>query len=288
MKIGDFGTSTSISITNTTTYLATSAGTPGYMAPEVGDTSIPRTDRVDIWSLGCILYRMVTGSPLFNSRRDVWRYADREPSPPWAVKNKGFSVACEDFLRDVLQPSPEDRPSAEDCLKAGWIMSGVLGSGGRIGSDIYRRLAKIELAAPDIDTFSDMAALRAADNTLARGFAIGATSVTGSTASRLRPAKTFDTGTPSPGPTEADGYGVTVRKPPAWKLNYRIGTSAFGTIFLEKVQTRRMESPEFWAVKRIPMATPNFSPRRYQEEVRNLQALSNVSLSTLASFLSGY
>ena len=167
MKIGDFGTSTSISIPNTTTYLETSTGTPGCMAPEVGDTSIPMTNRVDIWSLGCILYRMVTGSPLFNSRREVWRYADRAPSPPSVVKNKGFSVACEDFLRDALQPSPKDRPSAEDCLKTGWIMNGDLGSGGRIGSDIYRRLAKIELAAPDIDTFSDMAAQSGVDKTIA-------------------------------------------------------------------------------------------------------------------------
>ena len=95
------------------------------------------------------------------------RYADRAPSPPSAVKNKGFSVACEDFLRDVLQPSPEDRPSAEDCLKTGWIMSGVLEYGGRIGSDIYRRLLKIERAAPDVDTFSDMVAHQGVDETIA-------------------------------------------------------------------------------------------------------------------------
>ena len=35
------------------------------MAPEVHDTAQPKTNRVDIWSLGCILYRMVAGSPLF-------------------------------------------------------------------------------------------------------------------------------------------------------------------------------------------------------------------------------
>jgi len=124
------------------------------MAPEVEDTSTPKTNRVDTWSLGCILYRMVAGSPLFISHRDVWRYGLGESSPPSVVKNSGFSIPCVDFLRDVLQPSPEDRPSAEGCLKMGWIMSGDLGSGGRIGLDIYRRLSKIKLVAPDIDTFS--------------------------------------------------------------------------------------------------------------------------------------
>ena len=182
---------------------------------------------MDIWSLGCILYRMITGSPLFNSRRDVWRYADREPSPPSVVKNKGFSVACEDFLCEALRPSPEDRPSAEDCLKTGWIMSGDLGSGGGIGLDIYGRLSKIRLEAPDIDSFSHTVTL--------------------------------------------------VREPPAWGLNHKIGTGAFGTVFLEKVQIRGVESPELWAVKRISRALPNFPLKQSQAEIKNFQTLSNVS-----------
>jgi len=84
-------------------------------------------------------------------------------------------------------------------------------------------------------------------------------------------------GIPSSAPEEAEAYGAPVREPPAWKLDYKIGNGSFGTVFLEKVQTRGMESPELWAVKRIPMAVPNFSPRRFQEEVKNLQVLSNVS-----------
>ena len=71
-------------------------------------------------------------------------------------------------------------------------------------------------------------------------------------------------------------HNAPVREPPVWKLNCRIGSGTFGTIFLEKVQTRGMGSPELWAVKRIPMV-PDFPTRRYQEEVKNLQALSNVS-----------
>ena len=80
-----------------------------------------------------------------------------------------------------------------------------------------------------------------------------------------------------PAPEETEVYGAPVREPPAWKLNYRIGSGAFGTVFLEKVQTRRMEFPELWAVKRISRELPHFPTKQYQAEIKNLQALSNVS-----------
>ena len=131
------------------------------MAPEVEDTSNPKTNRVDIWSLGCIMYQMLAGSPLFNSRREVWRYSDSSSSPPQAVRNRGFSFPCVDFLGDVLQPEPRDRPSAEDCLKKTWITNKTSGSGYSIGSDLYNRLTKILRAAPDIHSFSYMVADRA-------------------------------------------------------------------------------------------------------------------------------
>ena len=134
------------------------------MAPEMEDTSNPKTNKVDIWSLGCILCRMLTGYPLFNSRREVWRHVDSASSLPSAVKSKGLSIACENFLGDVLQPSPEDRASAEDCLKTGWIMN--LGSEGSISPDIYMRLYKIGLEAPDIDTLSDMVAHQETDKAI--------------------------------------------------------------------------------------------------------------------------
>jgi len=67
-----------------------------------------------------------------------------------------------------------------------------------------------------------------------------------------------------------------VRGLPTWRLNYTIGSGAFGTIFLEEVQTREMESPKLCAVKRIPRAIPNFPAKRFQEEVKNQQALSKV------------
>ena len=90
-------------------------------------------------------------------------------SPPSAVENVGFSVPCVSFLRDVLQPSPEGRPSAEDCLNKPWVMDGTSGSEYSIGGDLYTTLSKIKLGAPDLHSLSDMAAKLAADNTYTRG-----------------------------------------------------------------------------------------------------------------------
>ena len=206
------------------------------MAPEMDDTEILKTNAVDIWSLGCILYRMVAGSAPFRSRVKVYQYAITGIFPPEAVKNRGFSVPCEDFLRDVLQPSPGLRPSAEACLRTAWIMSKAPVSEYSIGRDLYSRLSKIQHAAPRLEPLSGAAV----------NLAVGV-------------------------------YSAPGRPPLAWRLNYEIGSGTFGTIFLEKVQTRGMESPELWAVKRISKAVKSFPTRRYQEEVENLQVLSNVS-----------
>jgi len=206
------------------------------MAPEVDDTNIPKTNRVDIWSLGCILYRMVAGSLLFDGAREVWKYADSASSPPLAVRNRGFSIACEDFLRDVLQPRPGDRPRAEDCLTKPWIINNASGSKYSIGSNLYSRLTKLERVAPRPEPPADAAV----------SLAVGV-------------------------------HYAPVRESPAWKLNCKIGSGAFGTVFLEKVQTREMGSPELWAVKRLSRTVPNFPAKQYQSEVKNLQTLSNVS-----------
>ena len=132
------------------------------MAPEVHDTSTPKTDKVDIWSLGCVLYRMFTGNLLFNDPFEVLRYALTASSSPLPLDNIGLSIPCVSFLRDILQPIPEDRPSAEDCQKKPWITNETTEPEYSIGKDLYTRLSKINHQAPNMNSFSDVVANRAA------------------------------------------------------------------------------------------------------------------------------
>ncbi|PUU79979.1 kinase-like domain-containing protein, partial [Tuber borchii] len=156
VKVGDFGTSKHIPLLNASTCLKTTTGTSSYMASEMLDRSKHKTNRVDIWSLGRILYRMSAGSPLFKDLFELYRYAATASAPPLALENRGLSPTCVKFLRDVLQPTSEDRPSAEACLENSWIVNDVPRSQYSIGKDLSTRLFKIKLGAPDIDSLSDV------------------------------------------------------------------------------------------------------------------------------------
>jgi len=147
---------------NASTYLKTTTSRLGRIAPEVYVTSKPKTNRVGIWFLGCVLYRMFIGNILFNHPFEVLTYALTASSSPLPLDNIGLSIPCVSFLRDILQPIPEGRPSAEDCQKKPWITNEVVEPEYSIGTDLYTRLSKINCRAPNVDSFPDMVANRAA------------------------------------------------------------------------------------------------------------------------------
>ncbi len=57
VKVGDFGVSRILK--NTGELAATQIGTPYYMSPELMDGK-RYNSKTDIWSLGCILYELMT------------------------------------------------------------------------------------------------------------------------------------------------------------------------------------------------------------------------------------
>lgn len=87
-------------------------GTAQYMAPEVLKGEL-YDFAVDWWSLGCVAYDLLTGSPPFTGNNNK-KVMDKIIS---AKKNLKFpfylSLDAKDFLRKLLQPNPAKRLDAD-------------------------------------------------------------------------------------------------------------------------------------------------------------------------------
>ncbi|MBL8818341.1 MAG: serine/threonine protein kinase [Planctomyces sp.] len=88
------------------------AGTPGYMAPEqIGDSEL--TPQADLFSLGCVLYRMITGTEPFGrseSEERLAAIAQNTPSPPSEIDST-IPAELSSVTMLLLSKKPEDRPS---------------------------------------------------------------------------------------------------------------------------------------------------------------------------------
>lgn len=105
VKVTDFGLSIALRTENE--LRETRVGTPYYQAPEIlcGEQYSPLM--ADVWSLGVILYALLSGTYPFRSstsdvdglRRDVLRY-----SPPWDVIQ---DPGAENLLKKIFKPEAE-------------------------------------------------------------------------------------------------------------------------------------------------------------------------------------
>jgi eukaryotic-like serine/threonine-protein kinase len=97
-------------------------GTPLYMAPEQARSIAQVDGRADLYSLGCILYEMLTGRPPFlaeNAYDCVVLHATEKPEPP-GVHRPGLPTAVEAFILRALEKDPADRFTDADAMLAAW------------------------------------------------------------------------------------------------------------------------------------------------------------------------
>jgi WD40 repeat protein len=113
VKILDFGLARAVGAEAQITQQGAIIGTPAYMAPEQGQGK--RVDhRSDLFSLGCVLYRMATGEPAFQGTDFVstlMAVATATPRPPRELE-PALPKALSDLILRLLARDPADRPSS--------------------------------------------------------------------------------------------------------------------------------------------------------------------------------
>ncbi|MFI6086078.1 PQQ-binding-like beta-propeller repeat protein [Streptomyces sp. NPDC051217] len=110
IKILDFGIARYIAATHKSSKVI---GTLAYMPPErFGDH--PTDPRSDLYSLGCVLHELLTGSTPFQAAEAVAMLAAhlyKAPEPPGRAR-PGVPAALDDLVMALLAKDPDDRPSS--------------------------------------------------------------------------------------------------------------------------------------------------------------------------------
>jgi serine/threonine-protein kinase len=117
--LSDFGIARILSETQFTTTGAL-IGTPHYMSPEQGK-GLPLTKATDLYSLGVVLYEMLTGRAPYDSDTPLGVIHKHiyEPLPSPRLACPDLPVAVEDVLVKALAKEPDDRfASAGQMLQA--------------------------------------------------------------------------------------------------------------------------------------------------------------------------
>ncbi|XP_055004043.1 MAP/microtubule affinity-regulating kinase 4 isoform X2 [Boleophthalmus pectinirostris] len=123
IKIADFGFSNEFSAGSK---LDTFCGSPPYAAPELFQGKKYDGPEVDIWSLGVILYTLVSGSLPFDGQ-NLKELRERVLRGKYRVPFY-MSTDCEVILRRFLVLNPTKRCSLEQIMRDKWINVGYEGN----------------------------------------------------------------------------------------------------------------------------------------------------------------
>uniref|UniRef100_A0A8C0WIT9 non-specific serine/threonine protein kinase n=1 Tax=Castor canadensis TaxID=51338 RepID=A0A8C0WIT9_CASCN len=119
IKIADFGFSNEFTVGNK---LDTFCGSPPYAAPELFQGKKYDGPEVDVWSLGVILYTLVSGSLPFDGQ-NLKELRERVLRGKYRIPFY-MSTDCENLLKKLLVLNPVKRGSLEQIMKDRWMNVG--------------------------------------------------------------------------------------------------------------------------------------------------------------------
>ncbi|KAL2823638.1 kinase-like domain-containing protein [Aspergillus cavernicola] len=126
LKVGDFGLSKCVD--QGFTALRTMISTLHYVALEIlsgrctaSGASFSYTAAVDIWSVGVVVFHLLTGRLSFQDIGHLLAYArDPDDSTIRPLQDHGITEQGQCFVKELLCVVPTDRPSAQDSLSHQW------------------------------------------------------------------------------------------------------------------------------------------------------------------------
>ena len=110
VKVMDFGIARALADSHSVTQTAAVIGTAQYLSPEQarGDSVDARSD---VYSLGCVLYEILTGEPPFVGDSPVavaYQHVREAPVPP-SQRHEGISADLDAVVLKALAKNPDNR-----------------------------------------------------------------------------------------------------------------------------------------------------------------------------------
>lgn len=150
LKVSDFGLSKFV---HKGSVMRTVCGTPLFVAPEVIQSGGKGayTRKVDIWSLGVVLFTMLSGTVPFSDEYGS-PATEQIKRGQFAFRHRSWrsvSSPAKKLIYDILTVDPKTRPSLDDILKSTWLRD----------PEVVRKAEKLmnlRLAEPTKSTSSDI------------------------------------------------------------------------------------------------------------------------------------
>jgi serine/threonine-protein kinase len=99
-------------------------GTAAYLSPEQASGQ-PAGPQSDLYSLGCVLFEMLTGTPPFSADTTVglaYRHVHDDPGPP-SARRPGLPERLDQVTARLLAKDPAGRPASAAAARAGLLSS---------------------------------------------------------------------------------------------------------------------------------------------------------------------
>ncbi|XP_015908145.1 serine/threonine-protein kinase NIM1 [Parasteatoda tepidariorum] len=138
IKVGDFGFSTRVQ--NPKEQLLTFCGSPPYVAPEIFQNENYVGSSVDIWSLGVLLYFMVSAALPFKG--DTVSVVKRKILAGHYSVPKFITQECTDLINGLLQLDPSKRLTCNQIKSCQWLKGAFFPSPGNGKNSIVQKETK--------------------------------------------------------------------------------------------------------------------------------------------------